>query len=118
MVQIYTKGVEWVQSSASIFLAARSEQSRAEGAGQRWACGTNGETICWGGWSICFQNLFVSVRVLEEDVVCLLGNFCVACEWFQMLGQNQIISPFRKFKKHARVPKKKGDVKWGPVLLP
>lgn len=53
----------------------------------------------------------MSVRVLEEDVVCLLGNFCVACEWFQMLGQNQIISPFRKFKKHARVPKKKGDVK-------
>lgn len=52
----------------------------------------------------------MSVRILEEDVVCLLGNFCVACEWFQMLGQNQIISPFRKFENYACVPKKKGDV--------
>lgn len=33
MVQIYTKGVEWVQSSASIFLAARSEQREQGSAG-------------------------------------------------------------------------------------
>lgn len=115
---IWSKSIQKEWSGFSPVLASSSPHAASRGSRAALGLRHQWETICWGGWSICFQNLFVSVRVLEEDVVCLLGNFCVACEWFQMLGQNQIISPFRKFKKHARVPKKKGDVKWGPVLLP